>query len=84
MDHVVVAIHPFIMRQEVMAYVNGECVKHVDCDLREVDKICYDLCREFNIHQVDMAGNVELCEKIKYNILTTTRFDDFNIEIKFY
>lgn len=84
MDHVIICIHPFIMRQEVMVYQNGVCVKHTDCTMDEVAKVCYNLCKEYNIHRVDLAGVIKYCSKIKEDLLTPDKYDNFEFEFNFY
>ena len=86
MDHVVVTIYPFIMRQEVSAYKNGECIKHISCKtMKEVPEVCYALCKEYDIHKIDLAGIKEYCTRVKENICTATDYDNnFEIEFNFY
>ena len=80
MDHIVAMIHPFVVNQEISVYRNGECIKVVDCKLEEVTKICYNLCKEYNIHQLDLVGQQLYALHIK-DELAAKEYDDFNLEI---
>ena len=83
MDHVVVCVHPFVMRQEISVFQNGECVKHIECDLNELDKIAYDLCKEYNIHQLDYAGAKDYGLKLEEKI-NLYKYGNFAIQFNYY
>lgn len=83
-NHVVVTIHPFIMRQEVSAYVDGVCVKHAECQMDEMDKICYAFCKEFDIHQIDLVGVTKFCEQIENKMLTKQEYANFDLNFNYY
>jgi len=83
MNHVVVNVHPFIMRQEVAVYKNGECVEHVETNFENLDKVCYELCKKHNIHQLDYAGNKEYGLKLEEK-LNFYEYDSFPIQFNYY
>lgn len=83
MDHVVVNIQPFLAEQEVSVYKDGKCVKSTKCILKELDKTCYALCKEFDIDQLDVAGVPAFTQKLKTK-MTSTNFEDFKINVNVY
>ena len=54
--HVIAPIHPFVRQQEIYVYINGECIKIVQCTIDEMDKKIYKLCEKYNIDRVDFQG----------------------------
>ena len=83
MDHVVASIHPFVMEQEVDVYKNGECVKVVQCTLKDIENVCYALCKEYNINQLDLAGQNQIYAlHIKENLEKSNKYEDFKINIE--
>lgn len=83
MDHVVVCVHPFVMRQEVSAYKNGECIEHIECTIEDLDKTCYELCKKHNIHQLDYAGNKDYGTKLEEK-MSFYKYDNFAIQFNYY
>lgn len=83
MDHVVVCVHPFIIRQEVAVYKNGECIEHVECPIDNLDKVCYELCKKHNIHQLDYAGNRDYGNKLEEK-MSFYKYDNFAIQFNYY
>ena len=85
MDHVVATIHPFVMQQEVDVYKNGECIKVIQCTLDDIEQVCYNLCKKYNIHQLDLCGVNQLYSlHIKENIdkSNNNKFNDFQINVE--
>lgn len=82
MDHIVASIHPFVVEQEVDVYKDGECIKIVQCTLNDIEEVCYNLCKEYNITQLDLCGTNQLYAlHIKEKIETSTKFEEFKINI---
>lgn len=82
MDHVVASIHPFVMEQEVDVYKDGECVKIAHCTLDEIVEVCYNLCKEYNIIQLDLCGQNQLYAlNIKEKLEAPNKFEDFKINV---
>ena len=53
---IVATIHPFVLDQEIYAYVGDECVQIVEVPLDHVcEKIC-SLCKKYNIDEVYFHG----------------------------
>ena len=83
MDHVAICVHPFIMRQEIDVYKNGECVEHKECPIAEIADTCYALCKKHNVHQIDYAGNKQFGQKIEEKV-NLTKYDNFAINFNYY
>ena len=81
MDHIVATIHPFVIEQDVAVYKNGECIKAIKCSLDEVENVCYNLCKEYDIHQLDLGGNQLYTMHLKDKIIEN-KFDNFNINVE--
>lgn len=81
MDHIVATIHPFVIEQEVCVYQNGECVKTVKCNLDDVHKVCMKLCKEFDIHTVDIGGHNQLYSMHIKDKIVEDNFDNFAVEV---
>lgn len=81
MDHVVISIYPFIMRQSVSAYQKGICVRHIECDnINNLANTAFALCKEFDIHKVDLAGVNQYCLKVRDDMNKLPNFDNFGLE----
>ena len=52
--------------------------------MENIDSLCYSLCKEFNIHQIDLAGPPSYIEKVKEKILLKTDFDSYDINVSLY
>lgn len=84
MNHVIVYVQPFLLEQEIAVYKEGQCVKTQKCTMENIDSLCYSLCKEFNIHQIDLAGPPSYIEKVKEDILLKTDFDSYDINVSLY
>ncbi len=80
-SHVVAVIQPFIMLQNIYVYRDGECVKATNCSLEEINNICYTLCREYDIHNLDLIGVRDYITRIKNEMSNLTAYQQFNIKI---
>ena len=80
MDHIAIYIQPFVLKQVVGVHSNGECIKFVECKMSDVAPTCLALCKEFDIHQVDLGGSTPFAEKIKDKIIETN-FDNFHVNV---
>lgn len=84
MDHIVVITCPFTIEQNVSVYHNGECIKNTKCNINNLADTCYNLCKEYNIHQLDVKGQklyiMHLLDELKF----TTKYKNFNVDINIY
>ena len=81
MNHVVAVITPFALYQKISVYIDGECKKTIDCKMEDVEKSCYTLCKEFNIHQLDVHGWQGFGDKLQRELNKSTEFNDFQITV---
>lgn len=66
MDRYVIAtIHPFVFGQEVMVYIDKECVRTIECTLNTMPKMIYKLCEEYDINDVRFFGGQLYALKFK-------------------
>ena len=68
MDKIVTRIYPFVLNQKVLVYKNNECVKEVECPLNKLEDTLYNLCKEYDIQEVDLSGNEQFNINLKDNI----------------
>ena len=80
MNHIVVDFRPFVMSQNVMVYINGECKEVVGASLDDVVQVVNALCSKYNINQVDMCGNTDFLSKYKKELMTT-QYGNINVDI---
>ena len=80
-NHVIAVIQPFVLLQNVYVYREGECLKAVNCSLEEINNICYALCREYDIHNLDLIGVKDYIVRIKNEMSNLTNYQEFNIKI---
>ena len=83
MNHIVICVHPFIMRQEIDVYKNGECIEHKECSIEEIAEVSYSLCKKHDIHQIDYIGNKQYGKKIEEKV-NITKYNNFTINFNYY
>ena len=76
-------IQPFVMKQTLNVYKDGECLESVECCITEYSKVAKALCKKYDIHEVDILGNENYLSKIKDDIVNN-KFDDFKIDVQIY
>lgn len=79
--HIIAMIHPFVVEQEVSVYDNGECIKTINCTLDNIENAILSLVNQYNIKQIDLAGNQIYNLKIRDNINTNTNFNKNELNI---
>ena len=82
MDHVVAIINPFVMEHTISVYKDGECKKTIKCTMENIEKVCYSLCKEFNIHQLDIHGMTGMVDKLQRELNKNTEFNNFEIIVQ--
>ena len=83
MDFIVISCQPFSMDQHIAVYKNGECVEdNNNCKLTDLSQICNDLCKKYNIHQVNFFGSPMFGKQIENSIkdMHLTDYNKFDIE----
>ena len=82
MDKVVVSIQLFIMQQIIYVYKDGKCTAHTfNSTINDLKDICYNLCKENNIHNLILKGHKFATSKIKQELITTN-YDNFDLNIE--
>lgn len=83
MDKIVTRIYPFVLNQKVLVYKNNECVKEVECPLNKLEDTLYNLCKEYDIQEVDLGGNEQFNINLKDNIerYGLSNYDQFQINV---
>ena len=82
MNHVVVNITPFVMKQNITVFVNGEVEKTVQCDISELEKVSYALCKEYDVHKLECHGLAGMAAKMQRELNKSTEFSDFQIIVE--
>lgn len=78
-----VVIHPFLFRQSVKVYHNGE-VTHVEqVPMNEVAETIERLSNEYITNEIDLAGPAAFTKKVKEKLVNTTTFNK-NLAINLY
>ena len=81
-DYIVAKIHPFLFKQEVTAYQNGNCVRSIKCNLDDIEKTILtfaDIYKINSIHLVEKNHTYSL--KIKEHLVSKYANKDFNITL---
>ena len=78
--YVVATIHPFVLGQEIMVYIDGKCEKVVECTLDNMTNIIKRLCQEYNINKVNFIGGQLYALKFK-DELVANKFNNKPIEV---
>lgn len=79
MNHIIVDFQPFTLKQNVLVYVNGECVKQTAVEVDQITDVVTGLSKQYNIKQIDLCGNENYLFKFKTQI--STEFSDNPIEV---
>ena len=74
--------HPFVMKQKIEVYKEGECVETLESNFDNIENLCYELCKEYDINQVNLIGNKMFNMKIKKDM--NTKYSDSDIIITLY
>ena len=78
--YVVATIHPFVLGQEIMVYINGKCERVVECTLDNMVDIIEELCKEYDITKVNFIGGQLYALKFK-DKLVAKKFNNKSIEV---
>lgn len=80
MDHVTVYIQPFVLNQVIGVYSDGKCIKSVECKIHDLDKVCMKLCKDYNMHQIDLGGSPQFAKHVKDKIVEN-KFENYEINV---
>lgn len=81
MNHIIVDFQPFTLKQNVLVYVDGECVKQTAVEVDQITDVVTGLSKQYNIKQIDLCGNENYLSKFKANMLNKFEDDDCEINI---
>lgn len=81
MDRVIANVHPFVIMQTINVYKNNRQINSVICDLKDLTKTCYNLCKQYDIHRLELVGQQLYSLHIK-DELAANQYNDFDIDIK--
>ena len=79
MEHLIVTVHPFLMKQEIRVYKDNQQIDSTECSLENLANICYNFCKKYDIHQIDFSGNKDFGLKIEEKFACD--YNDFEIKI---
>lgn len=66
----------FDLKQKVNVYIDNQIEKTVECTIDEIAKVMYELCKEYDIEEIKLNGNVTYCMKLQDTLIT-----DYNKDI---
>ena len=81
-NYLVCKVYLFTMTQKINIYKDNKCIKMVKCKMAEMEDTIFNLCKEYDITDVKISGNINFGLKIKQN-LTAAKYSDHKIEISF-
>ena len=80
MNNLIVNFHPFLVKQDILIYQDGACVKQDHVTIEEVVDKVHEYCVKYDISVVNLCGNAEFVSRFSRNL--HTRFENNNIEIQ--
>ena len=83
MKRVIAEISPFVTKQKVSVYEGTECINKIECNLSDIEHVCYILCKENDVHDLSIHGWQAIGEKIQKELNKSTEFSDFQININY-
>lgn len=81
MNHIIVDFQPFTLKQNVLVYVDGECVKQTAVEVDQITDVVTGLSKQYNIKQIDLCGNENYLFKFKANMRNKFENSDYEINI---
>lgn len=81
MDHIIVNFQPFVLKQEVLVYVNGECVKQTAVEVNRITDVVNGLSKQYNIKQIDLCGSQDYLSRFQAEMNSKFANNECNVEI---
>lgn len=79
-DYIVVNIRPFIFKQNVSVYQDGNCIRTLKCKIDEIEKTIINLSDIYHVNKVNLVEKNNIYSlKIKDSLLS--KYTDKNLEI---
>ena len=79
MNNLIVNFHPFLVKQDILIYQDGACVKQDHITIEEVSEKVKEYCKIYNIDIVNLCGNKLYLNKFMKDI--RTKFDNEDMAI---
>lgn len=74
-NRIAVTIHPFLFRQNIKIYHNGEVTHTEQVPFNEVPATIERLSNEYVVNDVDIAGAPAFTKKVKDKLFNSTTFN---------
>lgn len=79
-DYIVVNIRPFIFKQNVSVYQDGNCIRTLKCKIDEIEKTIINLSDIYHVNKVNLVEKDNIYSlKIKDSLLS--KYTDKNLEV---
>ena len=56
-NHIIVNFQPFVAKQEILVYINGNCEKQIYVSVDRIVDSVKGLKSTYNINKIDLCGN---------------------------
>ena len=81
-DYIIASIRPFVMNQKVAVYLNGECVKTLECKIDEIEKTISALIDTYKVNQIDLVEKAHMYSpQIKDHLVSQYADKELNIKV---
>ena len=69
MDQIIVVIQPFSLKQQINIYKGNNHIS-TNCFLKDINKSCFNLCKQYHINNLTFYGNINFISKLKEKFIT--------------
>ena len=81
MDHIIVDFQPFTLKQNILVYVDGACVKQTAVEVSRIADVVNGLSKQYNIKQIDLCGSQDYLSRFQAEMNSKFASNEYNIEI---
>lgn len=81
MNHIVVSLQPFTLKQNIFVYINGACIKQTSVEVDRIVDVVNGLSKQYNIKQIDLCGNQDYLLHFQTEMDSKFANNEYNIEI---
>ena len=78
-NHIIVNFQPFVAKQEILVYINGNCEKQIYVSVDRIVDSVKGLKSTYNINKIDLCGNRDYLSFFKVFMLDS--YDNCTITI---
>ena len=68
-NHIIVNFQPFVAKQEILVYINGNCEKQIYVSVDRIVDSVKGLKSTYNINKIDLCGNRDYLSFFKEKML---------------